>query len=116
DLPQAEGLRPPRAARPGHPPGTPRRLLLVLRPQVLSGLIWRSKSTRKALFWLSPMGFPCRFGRSWSEMLGFIGLRRKSDGERGVPFGKGVFRRFFRSVQPSQSVPVIAFPLHVSPG
>src|SRR5262249_18618689 len=37
DLPEAEVLRPPRATRPGHPPGTPRRLLLVLCQQVLSG-------------------------------------------------------------------------------
>src|SRR5262249_29866158 len=36
-LPKAEVLRPSGAARQGYSPGTPRRLLLLLRQQMLSG-------------------------------------------------------------------------------
>jgi DNA-binding transcriptional LysR family regulator len=35
-----------------------------------SSLMWRSKSTRRASLWLSPIGFLCRFGRKRPETPG----------------------------------------------
>jgi len=53
-----------------------------------SSLIWRSKSTRRGSWWLSPIGFFCRFGRKGSETLGFPGKRRKRHAETTEPSGK----------------------------
>src|SRR6516165_6416899 len=45
----------------------------------------RSKSTRKASFWLSPIGFLGHFGREWSKALGIPGFWRKYRAEsRGL--------------------------------
>src|SRR4051794_26521822 len=53
-----------------------------------SSLIWRSKSTRRGSLWLSPIGFLCRFGRKWSETLGFPGFWRKCHAETTESSGK----------------------------
>src|SRR6516225_5479930 len=73
-----------------------------------SSLIWRSKSTRRGLFGLSPMGFLCRFGRKSSGTLGFPGERRKRHAETTEPSGKsGVTepRRVQRLVRQMKGLP-----------
>src|SRR5262245_38091882 len=50
--------------------------------------MWRSNSTRRRSFWLSPIGFLGRFGRKSSETLGFSGKWRKRHAETIEPSGK----------------------------
>jgi hypothetical protein len=57
-----------------------------------SSLIWQTKSTRKASFWLSPIGFLCRLGRKSREPPYFPGHMRNRHAETTESSGEWGWR------------------------